>query len=70
MYLVRVLGTSHVATLDDRSRRRPALEVKTIGTAFLTPVRDIVLSSTLSAGLHILVGLHSTLPQPDGNMTT
>jgi len=25
--LVRVLGTSRVATLDDRSRRRPAVEV-------------------------------------------
>jgi len=25
--LVQVLGTSHVATLDDRSRRRPAVEV-------------------------------------------
>jgi len=50
--LVRVLGTSHMATLDDRSRRRPAVEVSWQSSAKYCGDRPFIALYTRTASLN------------------
>jgi len=50
--LVRVLGTSHVATLDDRSCRRPAVEVSWQSSAKYCGDRPFIALYTKTASLN------------------